>query len=136
MFRDEDQIRECCDILLTRAGLPNWWGKKNISQAYEFLSSPRPSRAQRALVGTAFALWSGEGNVCISALLDLDTRNIRAVASLLVAVREGPEAVDRWIELASQGQIEPPRPATGATPPPALPRHLQGRAGRPGYNGK
>lgn len=123
MFRDDDQIRQCCDMLMKRAGLPAWWKDNNIQQAADFLSGPRPSRAQRALVGVAFALWNGDGDAQIASLLHLSTSDVRAVASLLVAVREGHDAIERWLELARQGTTEPPAPKNISAPTP--PRHLK-----------
>ena len=60
---------------------------------------PYLSSGQEVLLRAAFDIFNGRGNATIySALRVLDDRNQRALWSLLLAMVDGPEAIQRWID--------------------------------------
>jgi hypothetical protein len=66
------------------------------------------SSGERTMILAAWAIWSSHGpTLRFDALLGLDTANTEALCSLLVAVRQGPAAIDAWIARPEARRFRP-----------------------------
>lgn len=95
-FRDDTQCRIACDLLLARFELPGWFCMDDIDAVIAELDAKR-SNSRTAMLGFCMAMFNHNNRCRISDLVYLDMGNLRAVATLLLARSEGPEAVDAWM---------------------------------------
>ncbi len=50
------------------------------------------------MLHAAFELWDGVHTVDLSRLDALDLDRARAICTLLMAIKDGPDAIDAWLE--------------------------------------
>lgn len=105
MFESDLQVARAMDALLCRAGLHGLWDPKTgrpTGRAHTLreLDGGPLSSGERALFLFTLAVWNGDGWSRSAELLRLDSGNLKAVGSLLVAIADGPQAIEAWIESA------------------------------------
>lgn len=105
MFRSDNQISEVVIALWDNsAKLRGLWTHEGPSPRAR--THKRSKRARKGycssdhvLLDLGWALWNYQSKCLFGdALRCLDNRNLRNLGSLLVALAEGPEAIDRWLE--------------------------------------
>jgi hypothetical protein len=103
MFRDGTQAARACRALLAtvrRADLwnldgPTTWAVELLEQDGGPLSS-----GERIVLLAAFAFWNGQGSLRLVEVIErLDGDPAAALCALVVAVKNGPDAVDTWLGL-------------------------------------
>lgn len=103
MRNDDQTARACqalCDHLPALHGL--WAPRPTVQPTY--FSRRGISPGERVVWELAWAFWNGwEGKMRLCDLMRLDAGNTRRVAELMLAVDEGPEGVDRWLERHAVG---------------------------------
>lgn len=102
MFRDDRQLARACRGLTSRIlsrEAPFWTDEGPTRAAVAHRDGSPMAPSARALLGVAWALWTGsaEGPSAGELLRVLDGENLGAVGRLFVAVAGTPEDVDRWI---------------------------------------
>ena len=95
MFASQAQLHAAiCKLLEPVHGERFWDASGPLEPVNEYKSS-----SQRVLVQAAHAIYLGIHNATISAALAyLDANNQRALWSLLLAMVDGQEAIQRWID--------------------------------------
>lgn len=128
MFRCEAQLARACRALCDRAGLGRMWTASGPSDEaialFEAGGGPLSSGESVVLL-SAWAFWnSAEKATLADVVYRLDDKNLRAVATLMLAVAGGGHAIDEWLAAMEQdtGRAEPP------SGPPPVP------AGRPAFD--
>lgn len=77
------------------------------------LGSSRLSTNELLMLQAGLDLWSGQGNASFGRMFNnLDTDHLKRLCSLVVAVCDGPGAVEAWIidQECYQGKIFPSQP--------------------------
>jgi hypothetical protein len=103
MIRDTRQRASVSRALCSLAGLHDLWTHNAPTAGAVELGRPGPSLlspGQRVLVGWAWDVWdsTGPGSTTVAdAIRHLQPAQLAAVAELLTALAEGPDAVDRWL---------------------------------------
>jgi hypothetical protein len=99
MFRSNRQMADACRVLLAPIGLAHLWrGDRPHNELFEVLQQRLKSSGELALVAMTLDIFNGQGKATVGDLVHrLDSDHIRRVGTLLVAIADGPEAVDRWI---------------------------------------
>ena len=100
---DQDRAR-VCNVLGYRVDLPNLWTAEGPSAKAEGLlleNGGTLSAGQRVLVLLSWVLWKtplDPTRLKVSELIGaLDQENLNLVGSLLVAVSDGPVALEDWL---------------------------------------
>lgn len=92
MFRDDRQRGEVCFILTAWVrGEPWRWTETGYRPGLEPVGL---STGEDAMVRFSMALWSGHD---LPIWQGFDSRRMRDLAELLLALNEGPESIDGWI---------------------------------------
>lgn len=101
MFRDDRQAARTAKALLTRVRLGRLFTEEGPTrEACDLLEKGGGpmSHGEAIFLSIAFDLWNGMGHCDLGdAIGVLDSGNLVALGSLLVAVAGGAAAVDRWI---------------------------------------
>lgn len=100
-FRDSRQAALVIRTLLRPAHLDYLWTEagpthraRQIFQQYgATLSAP-----EWLLVQIAFELWDGVRHINLGRIDTLDLEVTRVVCTLLIAIKEGPDAIDAWLD--------------------------------------
>lgn len=106
MFRSQAQRVEACRTLLGLVDLSDKWGDKtspsnalwDTIQETVHGSDLSYSSGEVAIMQATVCLWNGSGEALLKDCLNLDTKRQKALWTLLLAVVEGPDAVDAWIQ--------------------------------------
>jgi len=102
MFRNDEQLAVVCQALVTRVGLASLWTPEGPAErAKELLKQEGGplSHGEKVMLFLAWSFCNGHGGLTVAELVDtLDKGNLTAVGELLVALAEGPAAVDAWLE--------------------------------------
>lgn len=106
MFRDDLQVcrvnAQLTRRLASRKGelwktRPNDYGPTKLALENRVLSPW--SSGERALLRATFAIWNASNSCELGELLvSLDKEALAALGALLVAIANGPRAVDEWLE--------------------------------------
>jgi len=102
MFRGRSQLAEVCRLLTNDIAPQELWTRSGPTAAARALlddSVARLGGTQRTMVQIAFWLWGdgGRGPSFGVAVELLDKVHLRRVGSLLSAMADGADAIDRWI---------------------------------------
>jgi hypothetical protein len=107
MFKNQQQRSNACRALLaTRFDerTADYWNEGPTERAMEYATFGGGERDEIVLLRCALDFWKGEGGARLSeVLLILDSPQIVAVASLMLAHELGGCAVDEWIESMQRG---------------------------------
>lgn len=106
MFRNDRQISTCCIILLRSLRRESLWTAEGPTRlACDYLENGSPmSSGEHLLLRACFDFWNGDGKVTLGEMRRVfDEKRTRLVATLMMAERDGAEAVDRWINEESHG---------------------------------
>lgn len=102
MFRDDQQASAAIRALLSTARLGHLWTSSGPTpQASQWLAQDGGplSSGERVLLLTAWTLWNGEGGIGLGDIVDfLDRERTGALCLLVLAIQDGPAAVDEWLE--------------------------------------
>jgi hypothetical protein len=102
MFRNDEQACAAIRALLGTLKLDYLWTAAGpTDEASDLLAQNGGplSSGERVLLLSAWALWNGRGNLCLSDVIDyLDRERTRALCGLMLAIQQGAAAVDRWLE--------------------------------------
>jgi hypothetical protein len=104
-FRTEVQLASVCKILTARAGRVGLWTDHGPTPGAQELLGKNGgplSSSERALVLLAWVLWKTPNDPTKLKVSDivgnLDDENLALVGSLFLAMSQGPNGVDRWID--------------------------------------
>jgi hypothetical protein len=101
MFRNDEQSARACRALMATARLEGLWTNEGPTlRAAELLDAEGGplSSGERIVLLAAFAFWNGRGGLRLADVIEfLDPRPSEAIGSLVVAVKQGPAAIDDWI---------------------------------------
>lgn len=106
MFRTEAQQAAVCETLCRLVRLPGLWttgghrlpGPTDRAIALLKQRGGTMSHGEWLMVAAAWDTWNGRGGLKLAdALATLDGNNLRALGSMLVAIAEDADAVDRWL---------------------------------------
>lgn len=101
MFRSEAQRARACRALCQKARLPWMWTETGPSeQAIEIMEANGGplSSGERVVLLAAFAFWNGHAGVSFADVIErLDSPNLRAIASLMLALDGGGAEIDQWL---------------------------------------
>ena len=102
MFRRRAQLAEVCRVLTQDVGGGDMWDRSGPTPAARVLFDDADETlqgTQRVMLQLAFWLWGegGRGPSFGTAVELLDRPHLHRVGSLLIAMSDGAEAVDRWI---------------------------------------
>jgi hypothetical protein len=106
MFRDDRQRAAVCRTVCAQAGLTFWTEDGPTERAKQLLKDDGGpmSTGERIMFLAAFALWNGHGKVLFADVADrLDGPNLECLGTLLVALSQGAEAVDAWLDRHGAG---------------------------------
>ena len=107
MFRSEAQQARVCRALCERARLDGMWTEAGPTQAAIALLDVNGgplSSGERIVLLAAWAVWnSDDGCRFADVLYRLDGPNLRALGTLMLAVADGGQAIDEWIEMMGDG---------------------------------
>jgi hypothetical protein len=98
-FRDDEQRRRVCRVLLSSAGLPQLWGDRGptpLAQALVERGGGDLSRAELAVLHAGWQMWRGAPLVVTFAEI-VGTPQGEPLLRLLVAAVYGPDAIDVWL---------------------------------------
>ena len=102
MFRDDEQTGRACRALLAMVRLEKLWANhRPTPAALELLAGDGGtlSSSERIVLLAAFAFWNGEGSLRLAEIvMHLDVEPSEAICALVVAVKQGSDAVDEWLE--------------------------------------
>lgn len=100
MFRDQAQRAEACLTLLTLLGLERFWDERPTNEAFEVLDAKALSSGELVFLRAALDIWNpGSGHADLGDILNhLDATCSQALWSLVLAIHNGPETIDAWIE--------------------------------------
>lgn len=102
MVRDTAQRCAICRRLIQLAGLDAeslWTREGPTEKASALIFSPaKLDGPQAVLVRLAWDVWSGSGGCRVVDLLHHLGDNARAVGELVLALADGGDAIDRWLE--------------------------------------
>lgn len=110
----ETQPHDVCRTLLSLVGLGHLWGKtRPLREARDLWAESiwarkrlRLSPEREVMFRIAWDVYTGSGEAGIyEATASLPPVLLRAVGELLVAMAEGPEAVDGWLERYEGGRL-------------------------------
>lgn len=104
-FRDDAQASRAIQCLLGSAGLGHLWTTSDGPgpHARDLMRSRDVPETETLLLSAAFDLRNNTGHAHLDRLLlVLDRARLRDLATLLLAVADGPDAVDGW--LAGSGE--------------------------------
>ncbi len=101
MFRSDSQLARACCALCRQAGIERMWtpdGPTDEAAAVLEAGGGPLSSGERVVLRVAWAFWnSAEQATVADVVYRLDSRNLRATATLMLAVARGPHAIDEWI---------------------------------------
>ena len=101
MFRSDAQLARACQELCDHAGLRGMWTPSGPSEEAiaHYEAGGRPlSSGERVVLLTAWAFWNSADKVVLADVVyRLDGKNLRAVATLMLALAAGGHAIDEWI---------------------------------------
>lgn len=101
MFRSDSQLARACRALCRHAGIERMWtpnGPTDEAVALLDAGGGPLSSGERVVLMVAWAFWnSAEQATLADVVYRLDTRNLGAVATLMLAVAHGQHAIDQWI---------------------------------------
>jgi hypothetical protein len=116
MFRSDDQLAAVCEILCARAGLGSLWTAAGPTErAVELVESNGGplSSGERVMLLAAWAFWNGRGDLVLADVAHrLDSGNLAAVGSLLVALAQGEHEIDEWRRKMAAGTSPDPGPSS------------------------
>jgi hypothetical protein len=97
-----DQQARVCMTLCRRAGKPTWWTSQGPTYEAEDTRDGKAalSNGEECLLLMAWSVWNqnaGERLTMDRVLRVLDNDNTSTVGSLLMALAEGSDAVERWL---------------------------------------
>jgi len=102
MFRRRAQLAEVCRVLTQDVATGELWTRSGPTAEARALSGDAASQlraTQRTMLQIAFWLWGdGERGPNLGTAVELlDRPHLHRVGSLLTAMADGPDAIDRWI---------------------------------------
>ncbi len=101
MFRNDEQSARACRALLAKGRLHRLWTNGGPTpQAVELLEADGGplSSGERIILLAAFAFWNGGGALRLAEIIEvLDVEPSEAVCSLVIAVKQGADAVEDWL---------------------------------------
>ena len=118
MFQTETQTHAAIGSLLTTIpGLGRYWTATGPTEEAARVMEGRGealSSGEELLLRVAFDLWNGRGGADFGRMFGtLGNEPLAALGSLLVAVTQGPEAIDAWIARMAPGDGHPQGAAAG-----------------------
>jgi hypothetical protein len=101
MFCDDEQSARACRALLATVRLERLWTADGPTpHAIELLEADGGplSSGERVVLLAAFAFWNGRGSLRLAEVVEvLDVEPSEAICSLVVAVKQGADAVAEWL---------------------------------------
>lgn len=100
MFSNRVQVAQVCRVLTAGIGSRAFFTQKGPTEAAQAAkASSSLAGGDRALLELAFWLWDGGKSPRLSQLVELlDRTRLRLVGSLLIALADGAQAIERWIK--------------------------------------
>ena len=101
MFRDDAQKATVCKVLLGQVGLGQLFTDEGPTEELVTIWSEDGAGHEgdaRLLIGTAQALWTGEGGPKVDELRNLTPDNLLAVGSLMRCISDSSEMIDSWLK--------------------------------------
>ena len=101
MFRSEEQRSEVVRVMLRSLRLQRFWNDGPTDAAIALLEADGGglSSGERVLFLAAWDVWNGDGKATLAQIMyKLDCPRIRLLGTFLIAVSEGGNAIDRWLE--------------------------------------
>jgi hypothetical protein len=109
-FQTEVQLARVFKVLVAHANQPGLWTDHGPTPAAQQVLAKNGgvlSLSERALVLFAWVLWKTPNDPTKLKVSDivgnLDTENLALVGSLFLAMSQGPDGVDRWIDAYRRG---------------------------------
>lgn len=107
MFRSEAQLARACRALCRQAGLERMWSPAGpTAEAIDIIEAQGGplSSGERVVLFAAWAFWNSASNATLADVIyRLDDTNLRAIATLMLALAQGDHAIDRWIAVHTDG---------------------------------
>jgi hypothetical protein len=106
MFRNDKQRAAVCRAVCNHAGLNLWTDNGPTERAKALLTQNGGpmSTGERIMFLAAWALWNGHGSVLFADVIErLDGPNLECLGSLLVALAQGVDALDAWLNALPRG---------------------------------
>lgn len=102
MFRDDRQAVRALRALLATIDFESLWNEQGPTPCAVALLDAEDAvlgRSERALLRVCFLLWDGrKGGVRVEKLVALlDAGPMEALCSMLLAAKNGPQALDAWV---------------------------------------
>lgn len=99
---DESRRAAVCRALAGLAGLAYMWGEEGPTEEGADILEAREmplSEEERILLEAIWAIWEDNPGPTFSELLALESEKLKTVGKLLVAMADGHNAVDSWLNL-------------------------------------
>jgi len=100
MFRDDSQKAAVCRVILGQVGLGELFEDEGPTEELVKIWSEGGAGYEGdafLLIGTAQALWTGEGGPKVDELRNLSPDNLVAVGSLMRCISDSSEMIDSWL---------------------------------------
>jgi hypothetical protein len=101
MFRNDEQSARACRALLAKVRLERLWTNGGpTARAVELLEADGGplSSGERIMLLAAFAFWNGGSSLRLAEIIEvLDVGPSDAICSLVLAVKQGADAVEDWL---------------------------------------
>ena len=99
MFRDERQRNRVCMKLAATFHHHSWWTEDGPTGPVERVRDGAGSSSEVLLAQVCFDVYNGRGHADFGrALYVFDETRLQLIASLLVAIGEGAEAIELWLD--------------------------------------
>lgn len=123
-FRTEVQLARVCKVLVGRADQAGLWTDHGPTPAAQQVLAKNGgvlSSSERALVLLAWVLWKTPNDPTKLKVSDvvgnLDNEHLALVGSLFLAMSQGPDEVDRWMDTYRRGPSGGSLDDASGTPP-------------------
>ena len=108
MFSNRVQVAQVCRVLtrgIAREPLFSAQGPTDAGLSLRVDAASNLQGGDRALLELAFWFWEGGQSPRVASLLELvDRTRLRTLGSLLIALADGADAIERWVR-ASGGPV-------------------------------
>lgn len=100
-FANDRQLAEVCQLLVEPLGKGTFWADGEMTDlgAKVLKRMPGYSHYEVVVIRLAFCLWNDSNkSPTFPEVINLDRRHLNRIARLMLALPDGPAAIERWLD--------------------------------------